>query len=349
MLDVIGIDSRRFFRENHKRNKGFESTVGIAVRVRDYLNFFEEYKKVLTEIFNELSIKKEYDIYCYNDIKDHPKCLEILDLFAKKIAKHIHKIHVFYSLFSSKKISVVKVYGRQSQREKKKFSSPTRTYKELNSEHLINIFPAICAWRLLEKLQKSSQFHIDSFAGHTCEAYEELAKSGHDIFVYTSGDCTNPVISTADLLIALLDKRLSNSSKRLLYQNLRPALPEFKDNLLAYPISNVHLPKITPLEKKQVNPENSLMRPVFWVFKGSGLMDSGVLKRSKTYRNFLDVVSFKGGCAKLFSKSDAEQIKKGDYGIYLDSIGEEIIDSYAKIGKRLIKYKIDLFVKVEEN
>jgi len=346
MLDVIGIDSRKFRREHG--DKSFESVLGIAVRTRDFHSFRENYEKIFEEIFQELGIEKEYSVYCYNDLKDHPKCWEIINKFVEKISKHIYKTHVFYSMFSSKKFSEVKVYGRLAKEQKLKLSKPTRTYKEFVIKHLTNMFPIVCAWRLTKKFNsKNIQFHLDAFSGHTCEAYEELQEGNYKTVIYTSGDCLNPLISTADLLIALLDKRLEESNKLLNYNNIRPALKELGEDVLAFPISNTHLSKITPLEKKPVTIEKFLLRPVFWVFKGDDLMDSGVLKRSKTYRNLLDVVSTKGGCVKLFSKKDAEYLKKEDHGVFFDSEGERIVNNYAKIGKKLIKEKIDLYVESE--
>lgn len=303
MLDIIGIDSRRFNRVNKfNPKKSFESVLGIAVRTRDYHNFNEKYNIILEEIFKEFKIKKEYSVYCYNDLKDMPQCWEIIEKFVKRISEHIHKVHIFYSMFSSKKISEVKVYGRMAKKQKIRLSKPTRTYKEFVIKHLTNIFPVICAWRIMQSFNSKSlqypnlkplQFHLDAFSGHTCEAYEELQKSIHRNIIYTSGDCLNPVISTADLLIALLDKRLEKSEKLLVFENIRPSLKELGTKVLAFPISNIHLPKITPLEKKSITIENSLIRPMFWVFKGDDLIESGVLKRSKTYRNLLDIVSSK--------------------------------------------------------
>ena len=347
MLDCIGIDARPFRRKSEKRDGtegSFESVIGIGVRTIDYDSINLNYDQIFSSIFQQLKIERKYKYYCFNDIKDNPKCWEILEKFTKEIAPHIHKLHIFYSMFSSKKIQEVKVYGRLSKQKKIKLSAPTRTYKEFIVKHLVQSFPVICAWRLLEKLNPArTQFHLDAFSGHTTEAYEELMESSFSKFVYFSGDCLNPLISTADLLIATFDHRLEKQGKLLLFENFRSVLQEFGDKLLAYPISNIHLPKITPLEKKPITPFKCLKRPVFWVFKGDDLMHSGVIKRSATYRNLLDIVANKGGCVKLFSNKDAENLSGGDFGVYFDDSGEKIINNYGKVGKKLIKQKIDLY------
>lgn len=348
MLDVVGFDSRAFKRKVIKRDGSvgeFESVLGVGVRVRDYEEFDKKYEEVLDRVFKKHGVEKIYKYYCFNDIKDLPQCYDIITDFFKEIVSEIYKVHIFYTLFSSKKILEPKVYGRLSRQKRIKLSEPTMTYKKLTSRHLVNVFPVICAWRLINNLNPlKTQFHMDAFMGHNFEAYEELMESNFSKFVFTSGDCINPVISTADLLIALIDYRLEKERRLLIFENFRPILPEFGSKVLAFPISNVHLPKITPIEKKPILPYASIKRPVYWFFKGDGLMDSGVLKRSKTYRNLLDIIASRGGCVKLFSREDAENIEEGDRGIYMDTIGEEIIDSYAKVGKRLIKEKLDLFV-----
>ncbi len=349
MLDVIGFDSRIFIRESKKRNGKtgrFESVLGVGIRVQDYDKFDKKYQEIFQEIFDKYKLEKKYKYYCFNDIKDIPCSKDILAEFFDKIEPEIYKAHIFYSMFSSKRIPEAKVYGRMSREQNIKLSSPTMTYKKLTSSHLVNVFPAICAWRLIGDLNSSkTQFHLDAFIGHNFEAYEELMKGNFSKFVFTSGDCINPVISTADLLIAFIDIKLEEEKRLLTFESFRGVLPKFKEKVLVKPISNTHLPKITPIEKKPILPYGSIKRPVYWLFKGEDLIDSGVLKRSKTYRNLLDVISYRGGCVKLFSKSDAENIESGDVGIYMNSAGEEIIKSYAKIGKKLIKQKLDLFVK----
>lgn len=350
MLDVVGIDSRLFFREAIKKDGSrgtFKSVLGISVRVKDYESFEKSYEDSIRKALESNGFKKEYKCYCFNDIKDHPNIEGILDSFIKNISSSLEKVGIFYTMFSTKKIQRAKVYGRLARNKKLRLAKPTRTYKELVTEHLVNCFPAICAWRLLEYLPKNVQFHIDSYNGHVFEAHEELINSGFARFVYTAGDCTNPVISTSDLLIALLDLRLRKNSMLLTFENLRPTIPELGEKLLAYPISNKHLSKITPLESRPINNVLALKRPIFWIFKGGEDINSGVLKRSATHRNFLDYVAIKGGCVKLFEKKDAEHIREGDYGVYFNSAGEDAIKTYGKIGKKLTKMNIDLHVKSE--
>ncbi len=353
MTGIIGIDSRILIRDGTKRDgtKGhFESVVGIAVKVRDYVLFDQAYQTALKKAFDSVGLPQDYKFYCTHDLSSLPGKYKFLDIFIQSLSAHVEKVHVFYTLFSKKRLSEVKVYGRLSRNERLKLAAPTRTYEELISKHLLQCFPGVCAWRLMEHLLPStSQFHLDSYEGHISEAQEELEGSEFKRVVYPNGDCSNPIISTADLLLDVLDKRLAASRALLIFDNIRPALPEFGDKVLVYPISNKHLPKITPLDKIAINNLKVLKHPVFWVFKGEEMISSEILKSSKAFRNLVDFAACKAGVVKLFDRNlDIEHFQEGDFGVYLNTRGKEIIDSYSKLGKRFIPYKLDNMVPLEK-
>ena len=84
------------------------------------------------------------------------------------------------------------------------------------------------------------------------------------------------------------------------------------------------------------------------MFKGDRLIDSGVLKRSRTYRNLIDFAALNYGVVKMFSKGrDIQYFQEGDYGVYLNRAGKEIIESYIKIGKRFQLLDLDMMVPNE--
>ncbi len=349
MVSIIGIDSRIFIR-NIKRRDGsdghFQSVLGIAVKVRDYLAYEKAYQNAIEKAFSSIGLEPNFQCYCINDIKDFDKKEMLLDIFAQEIANHVQKIHVFYTLFSKKQLAEVKVFGRTAKENKIKLAKPTRTYEELINEQLLHSFNAVCAWRLTDYLSPGTiEFHLDSYGGNICEAQEVLDSGDWTYFVYPGGDCCNPVISTADLLIGLLDDRLDKKKLHLLFDNIRPALPEFGTKILVYPIINKHLPYITPLKQKPINLFTRINHPVFWVFKGDTLINSGVLKRSDMYRNLLDYAGTQYCVVKLFEKTkDIDLVESGDYGAYLNSKGKEIIESYAKLGIHFKPFDLDAMV-----
>lgn len=353
MRSIIGIDSRIFKRENRKKNGEighFESILGIAVKVRDYLEYDKYYQSALKRSFEDNGREMDYLYYCMNDIKDYDEKYNIIQAFAKNISNEIEKIHVFYTLFSEKRQKEVKVYGRLSKKKHIKLSEPTRTYEELRNKHLLNTFPSICAWKISQYFYPDTiEYHLDSYEGHINGAQEEIEQKGYARYVYTNGDCSNPVISTSDLLIDLLDTRLKEQNKFLLFDNIRPALPEFGDDVLVYPISNKHLPFVTPLEKVSINNLKVLKHPVFWVFKGEPLIDSGTMKRSPLYRNLIDYAARQYGIVKMFSKKDLDYFQPGDYGVYFNTMGKEIIESYIKIGKKFILLDMSFLIPTREN
>ena len=352
MVSVIGIDSRKFERTNLRRNGKlgtFSSIIGIAIKVNDYYTYDQDYKEAIGRAFDDIKEEIDYSYYCYNDIKDHPKRYELLNSFVKNISDKIEKVHVFYSLFSQKEIPEIKVYGRMAKRKGLKLSNPTRSLDEFISEHLTNTFPAICAWRISEYFTPDTvEFHLDSYSGHIFEAQEELDKSEYCISIIPNGDCSNPVISTADLLLEVLDRRLEIKRLRLLFENIRPVFKEFGEKVLVYPITNKHLPKITPIDNKPIDVTQNIKHPVYWLFKGDALIDSGTLKRSKTYRNLVDYMASRNGTVKLFDKSrDIKQYVDGDYGVFINPQGKETIKTYQNIGKNFIPFDFNVMVPKE--
>lgn len=151
MLRVIGFDSREFKRDVIKKDgtEGkFRSALGAGIRVNDYEKFDDTYKKNLQSIFDKYGLNKEYNYYCFNDLKDFKLGHKIIEEFILSMVESIEKISIFYTLFSKERIPLVKVYGRYAKRKRKKLSKPTRNYSELLNEHIINMFPAICAWKI---------------------------------------------------------------------------------------------------------------------------------------------------------------------------------------------------------
>lgn len=111
MRSIVGIDSRIFKRESIKRNGEhghFESVLGIAVKVRDYLEFDKDYQEALQLSFEENGEETNYTYYCTNDIKDYTEKYNIIQTFARNISNKIEKIHIFYTLFSKKHEEEVK-------------------------------------------------------------------------------------------------------------------------------------------------------------------------------------------------------------------------------------------------
>jgi len=349
MVSIVGIDSRSFVRNVIKKDgtRGhFESVVGIAIKVRDYVSFKEKYSKAIEKASKILKNGNDLQFLCFNDIKKEKDAYKFLESFFEEISSDIETIYVFYTLFSKKRLSEIKVYGRMAKRKKIKLSEPTITYEKLLSSHILQCFPAICAWRLTEHLTPDTvEFHLDAYGGHIFEAQESLDNSDYKIYIYPGGDCVNAVISTADLMIEFLDKRLQINSKFLIFENIRPVLPELGEKVLVYPISNKYLPFITPLDKQSVQLWDKIRHPVFWVFKGEEIIESGTMKRSRSYRNLQDFAASKFGVVRMFDNSeDISYFKDGDYGVYLNRRGKEQIETYIKIDKKFKLFNLDTLV-----
>jgi hypothetical protein len=299
----------------------------------------------MRQALNKFNQEYNYSYYCTHDLSVMKEKNQIIEEFIKIISPHLEKVHIFYTLFSKKRIPEPEVYGRMSKRLKIKLSKNTMTYEELLKKHLVQCFPVICAWRITPYMKPNTiEFHMDAYQGRICEAEEEIIKLGFKRRVFISGDMCNPVISTADLILQLLDFRLSSQNKLLVFENIRPSLPELNEKVMAYPILNKHLPKITPIDNINIDTDSHLQHPVFWVFKGDELINSEILKSSEMYRCLLDYASAQTGIVKVFTSSkDINNFEKGDFGVYLESRGKEMITTYIKLGKPFKLFDLKLF------
>ncbi|MBU4266453.1 MAG: hypothetical protein L6243_01765 [Candidatus Altiarchaeales archaeon] len=345
---TIGIDSREFRRDVIKKDSTsghFKSALGIAVEVWNYGSFRLKYIEVIKSIFEDMKLDQNYTYYCTHDLINFPEKEKFLDLFLEKISPHIHKLCIFYSLFSQKRLAEIKVYGRLSRRRGIKLAKPTRNISQI-TDNVNSCFPSICAWRLSKYFDEGAvDFHLDSHGGHVFDAYEELEQKKFRRLVFPSGDCCNPVISTADLIIDILDSRLMKNDLFLVGKNIRPTLPEFGDNTFVYPLKNINLSSIVPVDNVPINTNSCLPHPIYWVFKGDSLVNSQDLKRSEGFRNLVDYVAGHHGIVKLFeTQKDIDYFKEGDYGVYLNSRGEETIETFKKIRKRFTPMKFDLML-----
>lgn len=352
MVHYIGIDTRRFYRSSVKLDGTtgtFESVIGVAAITNNFEKFDESYVDAIDYAFKKAGINVDYKYYCSHDLSKLKKKNIIEDAFIEKISHALDAVTVFYTLFSPQQLSDVKVYGRMSKRLKRALSSPIMDYRELLSKHLTQCFPVICAWKLAAFYQPmTAQFHLDSYEGHINEAQEEFDQANLSRFIYPHGDCSNPLISTADLLVSSLDRRLLAAKKTLIFENIRPAFPEFAmlgEKFRAFPILNQHLPKITPLDKVPIDTSPHLKHPVFWVFKNDPMIALEFIKESEPYRKLIDLAASAGGVVKAFDKrTDYNYLQAGDRGVYFNSSGLETIQSFRKFGKNLTPFKLDLMI-----
>ena len=71
MPGIVGIDSRKFVRDVIKKDGGkghFESVIGVAIKVRDYIDFKEKYSQAIKETSRILKNVTDFEFLCFNDI-----------------------------------------------------------------------------------------------------------------------------------------------------------------------------------------------------------------------------------------------------------------------------------------
>ena len=335
MPGYIGIDTHhlKINYQNNGVDKRFESLVGVGVSAQDYEKFCEAYEEAINKTIKFFGIKTNKKILCNFDLlKLWSPDIQPHEFFFKEIAPHIESIDVFWTLFSPSR--KMRWMGRKEKELKHRLSKPDlELYETLNK--LANSFPMICIWRIKDFLKKNGILClIDSCSLKPSESWEEI-KDDIDINMFFSGDTCNPLISTADIMIKIIDSRRSRERKLYEYKTFRNLLPELNGKVYEYSISHRHYKKISPLTDKQVNLRDYVKHPVFYILnENPEFMDSAKLKTDSSIDKLYNLAAGASGCVKVYYKK-SDKIKTGDYVAYFTENGKSFVEYLKKMGKKV--------------
>lgn len=338
MVGYMGIDTHYLKIEYTKNgiNKSFKSLVGVGVSTKDYENFDDIYKNAIKKVLIECNSQSDKEILCNFDfLKLFKACKKpIHQIFFKEIAPHIESINVFYTLFNP--AIKMKWMGHKEKELKHKLAKPYLDFDEI-LDKVCNYFPAICIWRINKFLEDNNICClVDNFSLKLSDAWKEIEQKNLPIKVFFSGDKCNSLISTADIIINLLQLRLAKARKFYQYGNFRSVLPELNNKVFEYSISHRHYNSISPLSKKLINLRNYINHPVFYVLNENKFLDSEGLKNDDALNKIYNIASHKCGCVKIYDKSgDKNYIKDGDFIIYFGEEGKKFVEVLRKLNKKV--------------
>ena len=336
MESAIGIDSilvkKEWVHPTTGEQKSFKCVLGCGISTKNYSEFKDLYDNAIDATLKSCGIKKDKFIYCnYDFSKIFAQCgIPIHQIFWRNIAPSIEAVNIFYTLF--KKDYTPLAFGRLERELKHKLSNEVLNFNELVEKHLNNYFPYICVWRIKDFLSKNGITPmLDSFQGKITEAWEEI--SHIPIHVYPSGDKCNPLISTADIALQLVELRLNRQKKFIQYGNFRSILPEMNNKVYEYSISGYHYRKIIPLHSKNIRVKDRYKHPIVFVFKDKNqFISSEALKNEPTMDTIFTFANMLDGCVKFFkSEEDTQLIQNGDYAVYFSDEGKRAIETFKKM------------------
>jgi len=336
MPGYIGIDTHYLKLEYSKNGeiKSFKSLVGVGISTRDFKAFSQAYDEAIKSTLSECNVSSERKILCnfdflkINEMTKKP----VHQIFFKKIAPHIESINVFYTLCNPN--VKMRWMGHKEKELKHKLSKPHLNFDEI-LDKIANYFPAICVWRIQDFLRENNiSCLLDHFSLKQCDAWKEIKDMSINVFF--SGDKCNPLISTADIVIKLLQLRLAKERKFYQYGNFRKVLPELNEKVYEYSISHRHYNAISPLSKKLINLRDYVQHPIFYILNESNFIDSNELKNDPALDKIYNLAAEKCGCVKVYNKKeDKKHIKNGDYIVYFTEEGKKFVEMLKGMKRRV--------------
>jgi hypothetical protein len=337
---VVAIDSKALIRKG--KLGSFRANTGVAVKYSnaDFQKTYLESMRELGEKYNlkrPTKILKSYDILntlgAYHGSK-------FLDEFALRICNGIEKIEVFTSIFDTKTIPKVKIYG-----------TGKTAVKEIKPVEFIKMsepsFVHLCAWSYISRNQdeKDVPIMLDHFEGELTNAWNVIGGLPN-VTVYLSGDKCNPHIATADIIVKLVDIRLHNNKMGVTKENVVKVCSDLgdTDSVLVGPLS-----MITPISDTKIDLSDKLAHPIIFVLR-EGLKtevvgstkEHNIIEKSPLMHKIYDLAFEQGGCVKFFdANKDQNIIRPSDIFVSIGDSGYNVGKYYQSLG-----YKIEI-IKAE--
>jgi len=338
----MAADAKQFVRGS------FQAPIGVCLSCDDIDQFNEKYLEIISTLLNEYSITGGKSIYSSMDIGrkfgvKRREYSEFMEKFASNIGKEsCIKINFIYTTLSPSALPQGIVLYTGSNSTQKIIKVPQ--FLDLLSQY----YPYICAWIIT----KRARFHgrlivIDNIQGEITNAWEELTRE-HTVRIYPSGDLCNSMISASDLIVKYLDQKLLESKAFLRMGEIEKIFERYDINIISHYVGHDELDDIKPREKKSINLDEYLIRPMIYILK------EGIIEKETEYIKssikLMEVIekyvnTYKGGLKIIDYSQDYKFIRDRDHLIYLGDKGKEQAE-YLKKLKDVIITNVDDLLKL---
>lgn len=315
------------------KDKGFKRVfkflLGASISTKDRDRFKDVYIESLKKSIEASGFASNHIIYDSNLLVSESgyKMTEVVPRFLNLLCNEIVKIDLYCAYYTHP----MTLYG-ETQRH---------TIYPIKFLHIIDSsFPHICASKYVREygIEMDDTLELDHFQLGKTPAWEHLESSECKIKLYFSGDMCNPLISTADLIIRLIEERLEDrvdetSTKKALIKGCEI----LSKNIKFYPLGR------DTEEKRYATPRLTLHANVNHLIKHPIIFTLG--RRPEL---FYDTPTFKGmqkkalnedGCIKKYRSEDRTywNISK-DIIVPLDEEEEKKLKELQSLGVQLPKF-----------
>ncbi|MBU1196916.1 hypothetical protein KJ765_00230 [Candidatus Micrarchaeota archaeon] len=322
MDQITGFDSKEY----HAGRIGhFFAPIGIGVSVSNYETFKTEYSRLWRDILDDRGLEYRRKVYSARDLlvlfPQEKYSLE--EDFLEGIRRNIiHTTFYFTQLPNSKR-----VYSRGWLK-----NQPASEFMQRG----LNQYPYWCAWK--HHQSESSPSHspiafLDEFAGEETTAWNTLCHSSPRIFY--RGDNSNPLISTADVLLDFLDGKLR--LRRLTDNTIEAELSSAGLHGNSEYIGVPDLRYITPISRRIIDKAPFRARPTYFLLfeERPSLINRKEWEQSRLYSRMMDFAikeAFENnGCVKFYDWiNDFKFLNNSDVFIWSGEKGRQVVKGIAE-------------------
>jgi hypothetical protein len=310
MTSITAFDSKDFKRSNKVGELKFFSPLGCGVKITKQKEFIDLYNNSLHDIFEKFNVSSVGGCLSsseYFALIGPGKTYKISDELLQSVQDLIESVYITYVILPSAITPTVAVGGYQSP----KVEIPTFDFLR----KLSGYFSYIAAWNYLGiESRKKETIVIDGFNGKRTPAWDDIIAKTTPI-VMPHGDECNPLISTADVIAALTDKKLWDNFMHLNPENVIKIWNDYPFKVETHFIDAKLLSKIKWYSNEHINLSDYYGKPTIFV-KADGY-NSTEIKKLSAFPDATILAQKLNGCVQGFDKAiDSSKVRNGDIFIY---------------------------------
>lgn len=309
---VLAFDSKEYRREKEIegiRKTVFYSPLGVGVKFSETNDLLSVYQKICKEKAKSQAILDNYYIYSSGSLRKKygdQRTIAFLEAILFRISEYIEKAFFSYVILPPDKIPFVTVGG---------IGCPTINVSTLKFLTQLNpMFSYITAWKyFVQNKDDSDDILIDSFSSKHTLAWASLQRRKPKI--YRRGDEANLLISIADAIAYLTDKRLHKLHLRLEPDNIQEAWDSYNIETNVRFLSHKDLHYYRWYNFDDVDFTEFQARPILFLDLDPISMNTAV--DLEPFNSAVAYISQKGGSLQGFDPVlDSPRIRDGDIYIY---------------------------------
>lgn len=356
---IFGVDSKRFYKEwlspsfesgIEPEKKQFRVMLGVVVNPLDKNQFEIDYNKIMDDLFNSFSISRARPVFKSSEVgflfgtnvkKFMSFCLDftrkILNLDNVKVSYCITRLNS--KLLVNGKVTIGGEYGSAT----KQASVPEFI------DMLASYYNTICAWKIAEITGvRFAQFVFDGEESIArCHAWTELIR-GQNVEIVFNGDKTEPVLSSADIILKSLEFFLLQS-RGAIDENRIKEIVLFGDkvkpeNKYFVYIGNPDIEKIKPLSDQRLSLfdlRDFIRHPIIFVGAGGIPGQKAIIENLLFYNKIIKkATELRAGVRIYDPQKDRNIIGQNDtkdYFVPLNSVAEAQLETLIKGGLKIEK------------